>query len=245
MTPQPERDDREADVLSRTAPLAGPPFDVARPPVDTSRPPVDETQSTRQSATAPQPKLEPDDADDADDITGEELDEAWAGLTLALNAADQDFDSAAAYARLAQSLPTDLVQMPLVERASAETGRGTQREFRNLTLGLVAMGTVCAGLAGLAFFGPGFERRPVPQQDVAERTSDAPPVSEASPGAGEVWADARWEEDLLALAQELDAERHRLRAFDHESLQRPDEALARLKHDFERTRSEFGARAEF
>ena len=229
MTRQTDRGKRDADVLSRAAP-------------DVSRPPVDETQSTRQSATAPQPKLEPEDLDD--DITGEELDEAWAGLTLALKIADEEFDAADAYGRLSRSLPADLVQMPLVERASLASRGGSRTEFRNLALGLVAMGTVCAGLAGLAFFGPSFESKPRPERDVVERTIDDPPrLNGPSLGGREFWDDAQSETDLLALAHEFEAERRRLRGPGPD--RRPDEALARLEHDIARTRHEFDDHASF
>jgi hypothetical protein len=230
MTRKPDRDERESDVLSRTAPHV-------------TGPPVDETQSTRQGATAPQPKVGFDD--ELDDVTGEELDEAWAGLTLALKAADEDFDAAAAYLRLSRSLPADLVAMPLVERAAAVDAGGARRELRNLALGLVAMGAVCAGLAGIAFFGPGLEKLSRPEQEVAERPIEASQVSEPSPGAGEVWNDRRWEEDLLAFAHELESERRRLRDLDRDSFERPRDGIARLEHDFARAMQEFGDRAEF
>jgi hypothetical protein len=215
----------EGEILSPTAPLE-------------VRPAVDETQSNGQGATAPQPKLEIDD--DADDVSGADLDEAWAELTSSLLTADRDFDAAAAYSRLSRSLPPELVAMPLVELPSVGKASDWRFENRNLVLGLIAMGTVCAGLACLAVFGPGFERRSASERDLAALLPAVPQPDASSIGAGEVWADVRWEERLLALDDELHAERRRIVDGDHGSFDRPDEELRRLERDFAQVRDSFG-----
>lgn len=225
-----ESERRDGSVLSKTAP-----HDV--------RPSVDETQSTRQGATAPQPKIGFDDEDDG--ISAADLDEAWAGLTAALRSADEDFDAAAAYARLSRSLPSELVALPLVERATVRRPGDSGRELRNLALGLVAMGTVCAGLAGLAFFGPDFERRPATEQEMARRDDATSRPGISSLSAGEEWADGPWEERLLALAEELHAERYRIHDPDRGSLGRPDEDLRRLERDFAHVRDELNRPLDF
>jgi hypothetical protein len=230
MNRQPDGERRDGDVLSKTVPLE-------------VRPALDETQSNGQGATASQPTIGPDD--DADDVSVADLDEAWAELTASLLAADQDFDAFAAYARLSRSLPPELAAMPLVASPSVGKRSESRLERRNLISGAVAMGTVCAGLACLAVFGPGFERRSAPDRDVAALLPAAPQSSGASIGTGEVWADVRWEEDLLALAGELDAERYRIVDGDRGSLGRPDDELRRLENEFAQVRDSFGRPADF
>lgn len=220
---------RNGRLLSKTTPLE-------------VRPAVDETQRTSQAATAPQPTI---GSVEDDDISGADLDEAWAGLTSALLAADEDFDPAGAYARLSRALPADLVAMPLVEPAAVQNPGDSRHEIRNLMLGLLGMGAVCAALAGLAVFGPGFERRTSPEPEVVQSAPSTTRTVESSLGAGEVWSDGRWEERLLALAEELHAERNRIHDPDRGSLGRVDQVLRDLEREFARARNDFDDRPGF
>lgn len=230
MNRKPYGENRNGELLSKTAPLG-------------VRPAVDETQRTSQGATAPQPTI--GSADEDEELSGADLDEAWAGLASALRSADADFDAAGAYVRLSRSLPADLVAMPLVERAAVSKRSDSRHEIRNLLLGLMGMGAVCASLAGLAFFGPGLERRMSSEPDVAEKAGSETRTVEPSIGAGDDWPDVQWEERLLALAGELHAERLRIQDPDRGSLGRVDQGLRDLEREFARARNDFEDRPGF
>lgn len=229
MTSDNGRPGYDSDLLAKTAPL-----DVRRP--------VDETQSARQAATAPQPKI---GTNDEGEISASDLDEAWASLASALRSADEDFDPAAAYTRLSRALPRELVAMPLAEPVPVRRGNESRFEIRDLALGALAMGAVCAALAGLAVFGPGLERRTEPRQKIAGSGSPESRSGVSSASSGAAWSDVRWEEKLLALADELHAERLRIQPLDRRSLGPSDERLKRLERNVAQTRDSFGPSAGF